>query len=158
MIDLLLIIHIHLGSSHPLGSLKIKTVASMISETWAIALTSLPKKYLTYSSIFKAHFMKSFATAKASFVFIKYRCRSSRSQMFPKISFLKNFVIFTGKHLHWNLVLIKLQAFRCFPVNITKLFRAAFSIELLRWLLLQMLCFTLYFQKDAAEIIAFCTA
>ena len=121
----------------------------MISETWAIKLTSLPKKYLTYSSIFKARF----ATAKASLVFIKYRCRSSRSQMFPKISFLKNFVIFTGKHLHWNLVLIKLQAFRCFPVNITKLFRAAFSIELLRWLLLQMFCFTLYFQKDAAEII-----
>ena len=38
--------------------------------------------------------------------------RSSRSQMFLKIGVLKNFVIFTGKHLCWILFLIKLQAFR----------------------------------------------
>ena len=29
--------------------------------------------------------------------------RSSRSQMFFKIGFLKNFAIFTGKHLRWSL-------------------------------------------------------
>ena len=35
--------------------------------------------------------------------------RSSHSQMFFKIGVLKNFVIFTGKHLYWSLFLIKLQ-------------------------------------------------
>ena len=70
--------------------------------------------------------MKSFAAAKASLVFIKNRCRSSRSQMFFKIGVLKNFAMFTGKHLCWSLFLIKMQAFRCFPVNIAKLLRAAF--------------------------------
>ena len=36
--------------------------------------------------------------------------RSSRSRMFFKIGVLKNFVIFTGKHLCWSLFLKKLQA------------------------------------------------
>ena len=34
--------------------------------------------------------------------------KSSLSQMFFKIGVLKNFAIFTGKHLCWNLFLIKL--------------------------------------------------
>ena len=93
---------------------------------WAITPTSLLKKNLTYSSIFKVCFMKSFAAAKASLVFIKNRCRSSRSQMFFKIGVLKKFAMFTGKHLCWSLFLIKLQAFRCFPANITKLLRPGF--------------------------------
>ena len=38
--------------------------------------------------------------------------RGSRSQMFFKISVLKNFAIFTGNHLCWSLFLIKLQALR----------------------------------------------
>ena len=67
---------------------------------------------------------------------------------------LKNFAIFTGKHLCWSIFLIKLLAFRCFPVNIPKLLRAAaFFIEHLRWLLLQMFCFKLHFQKSIAEYI-----
>ena len=70
--------------------------------------------------------MKSFAAAKASLVFIKNRCRSSRSQMFFKIGVTKNFAMFTGKHLCWSLFLIKMQAFRCFPVYIAKLLKAAF--------------------------------
>ena len=135
-------------------SLKIKTVASLIRKTWAIEPTNLLKEYLTYSSIFKVYFMKVFATAKTSLVSIKNRCRSSHSQMFFKIGALKNFEIFTGKHFcWWSLFLIKLQAFRCFPVNIAKFLRAAFFIEHFMWLLLQMLCFTLYFQKDVAECI-----
>ena len=98
--------------------------------------------------------MKVFATAKTSLVSIKNRCRSSHSQMFFKIGALKNFEIFTGKHFcWWSLFLIKLQVFRCFPVNIAKFLRAAFFIEHFMWLLLQMLCFTLYFQKDVAECI-----
>ena len=36
--------------------------------------------------------------------------RRSHSQMFFKIGVLKNFVIFTEKHLYWSLLLIKLQA------------------------------------------------
>ena len=36
--------------------------------------------------------------------------KSSRSQMFFKIGALKHFVNSTGKHLCWNLFLIKLQA------------------------------------------------
>ena len=97
--------------------------------------------------------MKSFADAKASLVFIKNRCWGSSSQMFFKIGALKNFAIFTGKYLCWSLFLTKLQGFRCFPVNIAKIFKSSFFIEHLRCLLLQIFCFTLYFQKDVAEYI-----
>ena len=115
-----------MGSSQQLGCVKIKTVVSLSEEMWAITPTSLLRKNLTYSSIFKVCFMKRFAAAKASLVFIKNRCRSSRSQMFFKIGVLKKFAMFTGKHLCWSLFLIKLQAFRCFSVNIAKLLRAVF--------------------------------
>ena len=144
---------IDFGSSQPLVSLKIKTVASLIRETWAITPTNLLKENLTYSLIFKAYFIKIFAAAKASLVFIKNKCRSSHWQMFFKIGALKNFAIITGKHLCQSLILIKSQALRCFPVNITKFLRAVIFIEHLRWLLLQMFCFRLYFQKDVAEYI-----
>ena len=97
--------------------------------------------------------MKSFAAAKASLVFIKSRCKSSRSQMIFNIGLFKNFTILTGKHLCWSLFLIKLQAFRFFPVNIAKLIRSKFFIKYLRWLLHHMFCFTLYFQKDNPEYI-----
>ena len=40
--------------------------------------------------------------------------RSYCSQMFFKIHVLKNFAVFTEKHLCWSLFLIKLQAFRQF--------------------------------------------
>ena len=66
-------IHIHLGSSQTLGSLK-KTVNSLIKETWVITPTSLLKKNLTYSSIFKVYFTKSFATAKVCLLFLKVAC------------------------------------------------------------------------------------
>ena len=66
--------------------------------------------------------------------------KSSLSQMFFKIGVLKNFAIFTGKHLCWTLFLVfnRLQAWRPvtrpatrlwnrrFPVNIAKLLRKAF--------------------------------
>ena len=52
-------------------SLKIKTDASLIGETWAITPTNLLKKNLTYASIFKAYFMKIFADARASLVSVK---------------------------------------------------------------------------------------
>ena len=40
--------------------------------------------------------------------------KSSRSQIFFETSSLKDFTIFTGKHLCWGLVLVKLQAFNIF--------------------------------------------
>ena len=62
-------IHIHFRSSQPLSSLKIKPVAYLIMETWAITPTNLIKKNLTYSSTFKACFKKILASAKASLIF-----------------------------------------------------------------------------------------
>ena len=43
--------------------------------------------------------------------------------MFFKIGSIKNFAIFTGKHLCWGLFLIKLQVL---PVDIAKFLRIAF--------------------------------
>ena len=73
-------------------------------------------------------------------------------QTFFKIGVLKNFAIFTGKHLCWSLFLIlffktKRKAFRCFPVNIAKLLRAAFFIGHFRWLLLVDDLFGIIFSK-----------
>ena len=70
--------------------------------------------------------------------------KSSRSQIFFQTSSLKDFTIFTGKHLCWGLVLIKLQTFletptQVFPVVIVKFLRTAFFIENIRWLLLTVL-------------------
>ena len=86
---------------------------------------------------------------------------NSRLQMFFSIDVLKIFAIFTGKNLRWSLFLIKLQAFRCFPMKIEKLFRENFFIEHLRgcfcrfsavpWSLNRIS--TLYFQKYVVECI-----
>ena len=56
--------------------------------------------------------------------------------MFIKIGVLKNFAIFTGKHLCWSvffywslrpaIVLKKRLQHKCFPVNIAKFFKTAF--------------------------------
>ena len=51
------------------------------------------------------------------------KLKSSRLQMFFKIGSIKNFAIFTGKHLCWGLFLIKLQVL---PVDIAKFLRIAF--------------------------------
>ena len=59
---------------------------------------------------------------------------------------LRNFEIFTGKHLYWSLFLIKMQALRpatlfkrlqhrCLLVNMAKFLLTAFFIEHLRWYL-----------------------
>ena len=137
------------GSSQPLGSLKIKTVASLITETWAITPAILIKKDLTYYGLF----YEEFRWCKGISCFYQKQMQRQHSQMFFKIGVLKNFAIFTGKYLCWSLFLTKLQGFRCFPVNIAKIFKSSFFIEHLRCLLLQMFCFTLYFQKDVAEYI-----
>ena len=75
----------HFGNSKLLVSLKIKTIASLISKTWAITPKNLFKRNLSYSSFFKAYFMKIFAAAETFLVFIAdNRCRSNRSEMFLK--------------------------------------------------------------------------
>ena len=78
------------------------------------------------------------------------KSKSSHSQMFFEISSIKNFAIFTGKHLCWGLGLIKLHA--CRPATFLKrdsntgvscgyceLYKNSFFIENLRWLLLTVL-------------------
>ena len=78
------------------------------------------------------------------------KSKSSRSQMFFEISSIKNFAIFTGKHLCWGLGLIKLHA--CRPATFLKrdsntgvscgyceIFKNSFFKENLRWLLLTVL-------------------
>ena len=61
------------------------------------------------------------------------RYRSSRLQMFFKIVVLRNFEIFTGKHLCWSLqtcnFIKKRLQHRCFPVNISNFLRTASFIE-----------------------------
>ena len=73
--------------------------------------------------------------------------RSSLPEVFCEKGVLKHFAIVTGKHLYWNIFVIKLQMKACnfvkkglqqicFTVKIAKFFRTAFFIEHLRWLLL----------------------
>ena len=65
-------------------------------------------------------------------VFLLNPFRSSLSQMFFKVSVLKNFAVFTGKHLWLSLfnkvasIIKKGLHCRCFLVNITKLSRTLF--------------------------------
>ena len=110
------------------------------------------------NSITESFWVNSFAAAKASLSFIKDRCRSNRSQIFLKISVLKNFGMFTGKHLLESLFnqVAGLQVFSC---EYCKIAKSSFFIEHLRWLPLQMFCMKnkcsvlFYFQEDIAEYI-----
>ena len=63
---------------------------------------------------------------------------------------LKNFAVFTGKHLQASNFIKKRFQNMCFPVNIAKFLRTASFIEHLRWLLLKVLgliCSTHYNQE-----------
>ena len=75
--------------------------------------------------------------------------RSSHQRCSIEKAILKNFAIFTGKHLCWSLLLIDLQASRpatflksCFPVNIAKFLRTLNLIKICEQLLLPFLLFT----------------
>ena len=91
--------------------------------------------------------MKSFAAAKASPVFIKNVCRSSRSQMLFKIVLCN----VHRKTLVLESLFNKVAGLQVFSCEYCKIAKSSFFIEHLRWLLLQMFCLTLYFQKDVAE-------
>ena len=69
--------------------------------------------------------------------------RSSRPEVFCKKNVLKNFAIFAGKHLSWDLFLIKLQDFRpaallkgnltqVFSCKYCKIFKSTYFQEHLR--------------------------
>ena len=70
--------------------------------------------------------------------------------MFFKIDTIKNFAIFTGKHLCWGILIIKLQVYRSTTFlkidsntdifcGHCKTFKNSFLIQELRWLLLTVL-------------------
>ena len=82
-------------------------------------------------------------------------CRSSHRRCSIEKVVLKNFAIFTGKHLRWSLFLIELQAqaqrpatvlketlAKDFSVNITKILRTPIFKKTCKQLLLQFLLFT----------------
>ena len=149
-------------------SLKIKNVASLIEETWAITpINSLKKRTWPIHQFLRPilwrfllpqwHVLFLLKTdAEAAVPLQTHHMYSTLKRlgnnrfhvvstwntcgvfiglkMFFKIDALKNFAIFTGKQYCRN-------------------FKSSFFIEHLRWLLLQMFCFTLYFQKDVAEYI-----
>ena len=96
------------------------------------------------NSMTESFWVNSFDAAKASLAFIKDRCRSNRSQIFLKISVLKNFGMFTGKHLLESLFnqVAGLQVFSC---EYCKIAKSSFFIEHRQWLLLQM--FNIIFSK-----------
>ena len=65
----------------------------------------------------------------------------------PPKAILKNFTIYTGKHLCWCLFLIKFETcnavkkrlqLRCFPVNIAKFLRTPILKNICKWLLLSV--------------------
>ena len=76
--------------------------------------------------------------------------RSSHFQTFFKIAVLKNFAIFTGKHLCWCLFVIKRHRHRCFPVNIVKFLGTRILKNMCERLLLGFLrtFFNLHFKES----------
>ena len=80
---------------------------------------------------------------------VSSKVRGSHSRCSIKNAVLKNFAKFTGKHLCWSLLLIKLQNFwsaaslkktptPCFPVNIAKFLRKTFVKNICERLLLKV--------------------
>ena len=68
-----------------------------------------------------------------------------------KIGFLKNFAIFTGKHLCWSLFSVRLQHRRLL-VNIGKFLRTPFFTDHLWWLLLKLCSILFIFNKGPAKL------
>ena len=78
------------------------------------------------------------------------KLKSCRLQMFFKIGSIKNFAIFTGKHLCWGLFLVQLLVYRSatflkissntgVSCGYCKSFKNSFLVQHLRWLLLTVL-------------------
>ena len=72
--------------------------------------------------------MEIFAAAKASLVFIKNRCRTSRSHMFFEIGVLKNFAIFTEKPLALESLFNKVAGIQVFSCEYCEIFKNSFFI------------------------------
>ena len=78
------------------------------------------------------------------------KLKSSRLLIFFKVGIIKNFAIFAGKHLCWDLFLIKLRVYRSAKFSkidsstsvccgYCKIFKNSFLIQHLWWLLLTVL-------------------
>ena len=71
-----------------------------------------------------------------------------------KIAALKNFAIFTGKHLYWSLFLIELQEetpTQVFPVNVAKFLRAPILKNICKQLLLKLVLFPFCYLQEHAS-------
>ena len=64
-----------------------------------------------------------------------WKFRSSHSQLFFKIDFLKNFAILTGRHLLWSLFLIKLQAWTSITLFKKRLYNSCFCVNIVKFLI-----------------------
>ena len=113
---------------------------------WAITPTSLLKKTWPIHQSLRSILWR---VLLPSLVFIKNICRSSPSQMFFK-TVLCNV---HRKTLVLESLFNKVAGLQVFSCEYCKIVKSSFFIEHLRWLLLQMFCLTLYFQKDVAEYI-----
>ena len=82
------------------------------------------RRHIWYFKPFQSNDLSWFA------YFINHLRRSSSLQIFSKIGVLKNFAIFTRKHLFCSLFLIKLQPFR--PAT---LFKKDFNTSVFLWIL-----------------------
>ena len=68
------------------------------------------------------------------------KCPETATRVVLKKVALKNFTIFTGKHLRWGLFLVKLFQHRCcFPVNIAKFLRTLILKNICERLLLNVI-------------------
>ena len=99
------------------------------------------------------YFITVTANLETPLVSWPYIYRSSRSQMFLKISVLKNFVIFTGIHVCWSLFLwmflwedFKIKLFYRTPLMTASVPAPCFFLKLFLKLFVQLyiICFTIW--------------
>ena len=87
------------------------------------------RRYTEYLSVFSPNAGK-YGPEKLLIrtLFTQCQTRRSHQRCSVKKGVLKNFKNSTGKRLCWSLFLIKLQAFRCFPVKFAKFLRTSKNI------------------------------
>ena len=111
------------------------------------------QEHLFYKTLITCYF-RPLRTA-----FLYNTSRSSCLQMFFKISALKSFANFTGKHLCWSLCwrlkacnfIKKRILHRCFLMKFVKCLRIISFIKLLSWLLLHLWWLCLHFFKKVIK-------
>ena len=85
----------------------------------ALLLTYFPIRFQCKKNVWSQQKTdNNFEANSADNFLLIHCCRSNHRRCSNKKGVLKNFAVFTGKHLCWNLLLIKLQAFR--PATLLK--------------------------------------